>query len=70
MNKNKIISIILKVIAVYIVLHGLWIFYDNRLWRVSTTTYSTYLKIFLPFLTLGFSAILYGIATLLDNNKQ
>ena len=42
----------------------------NRLWRVSTTTYSAYLKIFLPFLTLGFSATLYGIATLLDNNKQ
>ena len=67
MKKDKTISKILKIISVGILLYGLWIFYDWRLWREAlNSTLATELKILLPILTFGFSGSLYGIATLLE----
>lgn len=67
MKKDKIISKILKIISIGILLYGLWIFYDWRLWKDSfNSTLETELKILLPILTFGFSGTLYGIATLLE----
>jgi len=72
MKKEKIISIILKIIAIVILLYGVWRFYDWHLWEpgypTKEPTWST-TKVFLPILTLGFSGTLYGIATLLNKDK-
>lgn len=69
MNKEKIISIVLKIISVLILLYGMWIFYDWRLWKNMRTDFGNILQIFLPISVLGFSGILYGIATLLNKDK-
>jgi len=67
MKKDKIISKILKIISIGILLYGLWVFCDWRLWREAlNSSLATELKILLPILTFGFSGSLYGIATLLE----
>lgn len=62
----------LKIIAIVILLYGVWRFYDWHLWEpgypTKEPTWST-TKVFLPILTLGFSGTLYGIATLLNKDK-
>lgn len=70
MKKEKIISIILKVIAVIIILIGIGVFIEYRLWQESIYDFSVYLKIFVPILVLGFSGTLYGLATLLNQDKK
>ena len=71
MKKEKIISTILKIIAIVILLYGIWLFYDWRLWKESfNTNTARILKIFLPILVPSLTGILYGIATLLDKDKK
>ncbi len=70
MKKEKIISIILKVIAVIIILIGIGVFFEYRLWQESIYDFYVYLKIFVPILVLGFSSTLWGIATLLNKSKK
>ena len=70
MKKEKIISIILKVIAVIIILIGIGVFFEYRLWHESIYDFYVYLKIFVPILVLGFSSTLWGIATLLNKSKK
>ena len=55
--------------GVLILLYGMWIFYDWRLWKNMRTDFGNILQIFLPISVLGFSGILYGIATLLNKDK-
>lgn len=70
MKKDKIVSKVLKIIAIIIILIGLWVFFDLRLYRKNYYSDFTYeFKIYLPILVLGFSSTLYGIATLLEKNK-
>lgn len=69
MKKEKIISIVLKIMSVVIILIGASVFIEYRLWRESITDFSVYLKTFIPILVLGFSGTLYGIATLLNKDK-
>ena len=69
MKKEKMISVILKIIAVVIIIIGASVFVEYRLWKESTTDFSVYLKTFVPILVLGFSATLYGVATLLNKDK-
>lgn len=69
MKKNKIVAIILKVLAIIIILIGLWNLIEYRVWAPNAVTFHTYLKIFIPICTLGFSGTLYGIATLLEQIK-
>ena len=69
-KKEKIISIILKVIAVIIILIGIGVFFEYRLWQESIYDFYVYLKIFVPILVLGFSSTLWGIATLLNKSKK
>ena len=70
MKKEKIISIILKVIAVIIILIGIGVFFEYRLWQESIYDFYVYLKIFVPILVLGFSSTLWGIAALLNKSKK
>ena len=71
MKKEKIVAIILKIIAIVILLYGIWLFYDWRLWKESFyTNTEEILKIFLPILVPSLTGILYGIATLLDKDKK
>ena len=71
MKKNKIISKILKIIAIGILLYGAWLFYDWRLWKeVMNSTIGTFLKLFLTILVFGFSGTLYGLATLLTSHEK
>ena len=70
MKKEKIISIILKVIAVIIILIGVGVFFEYRLWQESIYDFYVYLKIFVPILVLGFSGTLWGIAILLNKPKK
>ncbi len=70
MKKEEIISIILKVIAVIIILIGIGVFFEYRLWQESIYDFYVYLKIFVPILVLGFSSTLWGIATLLNKSKK
>ena len=70
MKKEEIISIILKVIAVIIILIGIGVFFEYRLWQESIYDFYVYLKIFVPILVLGFSSTLWGIATLLNKPKK
>lgn len=69
MKKEKIISMILKIIAVVIIIIGASVFVEYRLWEESITDFSVYLKTFVSILVLGFSGTLYGIATLLNKDK-
>lgn len=69
MKKEKIISVILKIIAVIIIIIGASVFVEFRLWKESITDFSVYLKTFVPILVLGFSGTVYGIATLLNKDK-
>lgn len=69
MKKKKIVSIALTILATIIILIGVGVFIEYRLWKESTSDFSTYLKIFVPILVLGFSGILYGLATLLNKDK-
>lgn len=69
MKKEKIISIVLKIMSVVIILIGASVFIEYRLWRESIADFSVYLKTFIPILVLGFSGTLYGIATLLNKDK-
>ena len=69
MNKEKIISIVLKIISVLILLYGIWKFYDWRLWEDMKNDFGNIVQIFLPISVLGFSGTLYGIATLLNKDK-
>lgn len=69
MKKNKIVSIMLKVIAIIIILIGVYTFIEYGLWRDLSSDFSVYLKTFLPILVLGFSGTLYGLSILLDNKK-
>lgn len=66
MKKNKVVSIILKIIAIIIILIGIKVFVEYRLWKETSSNFSAYLKTFLPISVLGFSGILYGISTLLE----
>lgn len=70
MKKEKIISIILKVIALIIILIGIGVFFEYRLWQESIYDFYVYLKIFVPILVLGFSSTLWGIATLRNKPKK
>lgn len=70
MKKKIIIVTILKLIALFILGYGLWIFIDWRLWRDMTTNMGDLLQIFLPIVVLGFSGCLYGIASLLVKNNE
>jgi len=71
MKKDKRISKVLKLISIAILLYGIWIFYDWRLWKeVLNSSLGTELKILIPILTFGFSGTLYGIATLLNKDKK
>ena len=69
MKKEKIISVILKIIALVIVIIGVSIFIEYRLLEETITDFSVYLKTFVPILVLGFSGALYGISTLLNKDK-
>lgn len=69
MKKEKIISVILNIIALVIFVIGASVFVEYRLWKESITDFSVYLKTFVPILVLGFSGTLYGIATLLNKDK-
>ena len=69
MNKEKNISIVLKIISVLILLYGIWKFYDWRLWEDMKNDFGNIVQIFLPISVLGFSGTLYGIATLLNKDK-
>ena len=66
MRKEQIVAIVLKVIALIIILIGVRVFIEYRLWSDSTG----YLKAFVPILVLGFSGTLYGLATLLNKNRN
>lgn len=59
----------LKVIAIIIILIGVYTFIEYGLWRDLSSDFSVYLKTFLPILVLGFSGTLYGLSILLDNKK-
>ena len=69
MKKEKVISVILKIIALVIILIGVCVFIEYRLWKETNTDFSVYLKTFVPILVLGFSGTLYGIAILLNKDK-
>ncbi len=70
MKKEKIISIILKVIALIIILIGVIVFLEYKLWENRGYDFEVYLRIFVPILVLGFSGTLYGLAALLNKDKQ
>ena len=70
MKKEKIMAIILKIIAVIIILIGIGVFFEYRLWKESIYDFNVYLKIFVPILVLGFSGTLWGLATLLNKGKE
>ena len=69
MKKNKIISIILKVISVFVLLYGSYHFCYWKLWEEQIADLFVELQIILPVLILGMSGCLYGIATLLDTTE-
>ena len=66
MKKEKIISIILKGLAILILFIGLYGFLEYRLWKWDADSMGVYL----PILVFGFSGTLFGIAALLDKNKK
>jgi len=68
MKKDKLISKILKVTALIIILIGIYVFLDYKLWKEVYTDFQIYLKTFVSILVLGFSGTLYGIATLIEKN--
>ena len=70
MKKEKIMAIILKIIAVIIILIGIGVFFEYRLWKESIYDFNVYLKIFVSILVLGFSGTLWGLATLLNKGKE
>ena len=70
MKKDIMIANILKLIALFILGYGAWIFIDWRLWRNMTTNMGDMLQIFLPIIVLGFFGALYGIACLLVKDNK
>jgi len=59
----------LKAISILILIYGIYVFLDFRLWKDSTSDFSLYMKTFLPILVVGFSTTIYGISCLLEKKK-
>lgn len=70
MNKNKIISIILKIFAIIIILMGVYGYSDLGLWKQHISDFDYYYRIILIISVLGFSGTLYGIATIIDTKDK
>lgn len=70
MQKEKMVSIILKIVTIIIILIGISVFVEYKLWEEANTDFKFYLKVFVSILVLGFSGTLYGMAMLLDKNKK
>lgn len=70
MKKTRIITIILRIIAIIIILIGISVFMEYKLWENRHTDFGTYLRTFVPILVLGFSGTLFGLAELLNKNPK